>query len=109
MSAPSPSRLWRRKPTKGLGGKEPNMLIIGADYHPGFQQIAFVDTDTGELQERRLAHREEAETFYRGLAQPGRTVRVGMEASGHARWFERLLAELQFELWIGDAAEIRTK
>jgi transposase len=32
-----------------------------------------------------------------------------MEASGHARWLERLLAELQFELWIGDAAEIRTK
>jgi transposase len=27
------------------------------------------------------------------------------EASGHARWFERLLAELLFELWIGDAAE----
>ena len=39
----------------------------------------------------------------------GQKVRVGMEASGHARWFERLLAELQFELWIGDAAEIRTK
>src|SRR5437868_13925241 len=36
-------------------------------------------------------------------------VRVGMEASGHARWFERLLAELQIELWIGDAAEIRRK
>ena len=33
----------------------------------------------------------------------------GMEASGLARWFERLLAELQFELWTGDAAEIRTK
>src|SRR2546429_6065364 len=32
-----------------------------------------------------------------------------MEASGHARWFERLLAELNFEIWIGDAAEIRTK
>jgi hypothetical protein len=32
-----------------------------------------------------------------------------MEASGHARWFERLLSDLQFELWIGDAAEIRTK
>ena len=25
------------------------MIIIGADYHPGFQQIAFVDTDTGEF------------------------------------------------------------
>jgi hypothetical protein len=28
------------------------MIIIGCDYHPGFQQIAFVDTETGELQER---------------------------------------------------------
>src|SRR5438046_10213368 len=36
-------------------------------------------------------------------------VRVGIEASGHARWFERLLAELNFELLIGDAAEIRAK
>ena len=32
-----------------------------------------------------------------------------MEASGHARWFERLVAELQFDLWIGDAAEIPAK
>src|SRR6201981_195296 len=85
------------------------MIIIGADYHPGFQQIAFVDTDTGEFQERRLQHREEAEKFYRDLAAPGMQVRVGMEASGQARWFERLLSELHFELWIGDAAEIRTK
>jgi transposase len=66
-----------------------------------------VDTDTGEFQEKRLVHREEAENFYHALA--GKKVRVGMEASGHARWFERLLSELQFELWIGDAAEIRTR
>ena len=85
------------------------MIIIGCDYHPGFQQIAFVDTETGELQERRLQHREDAEKFYRDLAAQGRKVRVGMEASGHARWFERLLAELQCELWIGDAAEISAK
>src|SRR6266581_3101149 len=85
------------------------MLIIGCDYHPSFQQIAYVDTETGELQERGLQHREEAEKFYRDLAAQGMKARVGMEASGHARWFERLLSELQFELWIGDAAEIRTK
>ena len=36
-------------------------------------------------------------------------MRVGMEASGQARWFERLLAELKFELWIGNAAKIRAK
>ena len=85
------------------------MVIIGCDYHPGFQQIAFVDTETGELQERALQHREEAEKFYRERAAQGLKVCVGMEASGHARWFERLLAELTFELWIGDASEIRTK
>lgn len=85
------------------------MIIIGADFHPEFQQIASVDTDTGEFQEKRLAHCEEAEKFYRAVAASGEKVRVGMEASGHARWFERLLAELQIELWIGDAAEIRAK
>src|SRR5213082_1044086 len=85
------------------------MIIIGCDYHPGFQQIAFVDTDTGEWNERKLGHREEAEQFYRQLEVCGKKVRVGMEASGHARWFERLLTELQFELWIGDAAEIQSK
>jgi transposase len=68
-----------------------------------------VDSETGEVNERRLEHREEAEKFYRDLRAQGMSVRVGMEASGHARWFERLLGELQFELWIGDAAEIRTK
>jgi transposase len=83
------------------------MIIIGVDFHPEFQQIASVDTETGEFQEKRLLHREEGEEFYRALA--GRKVRVGMEASGHARWFERLLSELQMELWIGDAAEIGTR
>ena len=85
------------------------MLIIGCDYHPGFQQIAFVDSESGEWKERRLGHREEAEQFYRDLKVRGVKVCVGMEASGHAHWFEHLLAELQFELHIGDAAEIRSK
>ena len=85
------------------------MIIIGCDYHPGFQQIACVNRETGELEERRLNHREEAEQFYRDMQARGLAVRVGMEASGHGHWFERLLGELQFELWIGDAAAIKTK
>ena len=77
-------------------------MIIGVDFHPEFQQIASVDTDSGEFQEKRLAHPAEAEQFYRDLAGQGKKVRVGMETSGHARWFERLLAELQLELWIAN-------
>jgi len=37
------------------------MIFIGCDYNPAFQQIALVDTETGELQERRLQHREEGD------------------------------------------------
>ena len=85
------------------------MLIIGCDYHPGFQQIAFVDSESGELGERCLIHPEEAQQFYSEPKQRKLAVRVGMEASGHGHWFERLLRDLQFELWIGDAAEIRSK
>src|SRR5215467_7427266 len=85
------------------------MIIIGVDYHPEFQQIALLDKDTGEFQEKRLSHPEEAEQFYRALAAAGQKVRVGMEASGHARWFERLLAELEIELRIGDSAAIQSK
>ena len=83
------------------------MLIIGCDFHPGFQQVAIFDNTTGEIQERRLGHRAEAEQFYRSLA--GQPVLVGMEACGHCPWFERLLAELGFELWLGDAGRIRAQ
>src|SRR5712671_3773810 len=86
------------------------MFIIGVDYHPSFQQIAFLDQETGECGERRLNHSDgEAEKFYRELKQRGVSVRVGMEATGYSRWFERLLAELGFQVWIGDAAEIKRR
>jgi hypothetical protein len=86
------------------------MMIIGVDYHPSFQTIAFVMEETGECGERELHHSDgQAEKFYRDLKQRGICVRVGMEATGYSRWFERLLAELGFELWIGDPAEIKAK
>ena len=72
------------------------MMIIGVDFHSEFQQIAWVDTESGDFQEKRLGHREEAETFYRALA--GQKVCVGMEASGQAGWFERLVAELAIRI-----------
>ena len=52
---------------RSLGRNEPDMMIVGCDYHTGFQQVAFVDTDTAELRERRLQHREETFSRLRGL------------------------------------------
>lgn len=83
------------------------MLIIGCDYHPGMQQIAWFDHESGEGGEQSLEHSTgEAERFYRELKRRGVQVRVGIEASGHTRWFERLLVELEMELWIGHPAKI---
>jgi len=80
-------------------------MIIGCDFHPRYQQIAMMDTETGELVERRLEHENgEAREFYASL--PKGTL-VGMEATGYSQWFERMLAELGHELWIGHASEIR--
>jgi transposase len=81
------------------------MMIIGCDFHPRFQQIAYVDTETGEFNEGRLMHTAEADKFYRSLA--GRRVRIGIEATGNFAWFRRLLQEVGHELVLGDAAAIR--
>jgi len=80
------------------------MLIIGCDFHPGFQQVAIFDNQSGEVQEKRLRHRDQAEQFYAGLSAPAR---VAMEACGHYPWFEQLLERCGHELWLGDAAKIR--
>ena len=81
------------------------MKIVGCDFHPSFQQIAILDSTTGEIEQRRLVHGDgEAEQFYRGLEVPAL---IGMEAVGNSLWFEELVRRLGHELWIGDAAQIR--
>jgi hypothetical protein len=46
------------------------MLNIDVDYQPSFQQIAFVDRDTGGCVELRLSHSyREGERFYRKINQ----------------------------------------
>jgi transposase len=93
--------------TKAQPGKEPTMIIIGCDYHPGFEQIALLDTATGEMQTRRVEHAKgEVQAFYASLPKG---TRVGIEATGCTQWFERLLAQCGHELWVGDPAEIRAR
>ena len=52
------------------------MVIIGVDYHPSFQAIAFFEEETGEWGEQELTHSDgQAEKFYRELKQRGIGVR----------------------------------
>ena len=32
------------------------MMIIGCDFHPSWQQVCWLDTETGETGERKLVH-----------------------------------------------------
>jgi hypothetical protein len=71
------------------------MWIMECDWHTRYEQIAAMETTTGELMERRVEHEGgQAEKFYAALPKP---VRVGMEATG-TKQFERLLARLGHEL-----------
>jgi hypothetical protein len=52
------------------------MLLIGVDYHPSFQAVAFLVEETGEYGEQELNHSDgQAEKFYRDLKQQGMCVR----------------------------------
>jgi transposase len=81
------------------------MWIIGCDFHPSWQQVAWCNTETGETGEQRLEHSNgEAERWYRQLPVGSR---IGLEATGNSQWFVELLQRLGHEVWIGDAAQIR--
>ena len=61
------------------------MLVIGCDFHPSWQQVCWVDTMTGETEEKKLVHGSgEAERFYRQLSGPAL---IGMESTGNHQWF----------------------
>jgi hypothetical protein len=68
------------------------MWIIGCDFHPSWQQVAWCNTETGETGEQRLEHRNgEAERWYRQLPVGSR---IGLEATGNSQWFVELLQRL---------------
>ena len=73
------------------------MIIIGCDFHPSYQQVARLDTETGRIEDHKLMHANgEAERFYRELASPAL---VGIEAVGNDQWFVHLLQKLGHEVW----------
>src|SRR5260370_23671346 len=83
-------------------------IYIGVDFHARQQTICYLKTETGELVTCELKHqdKEVVRAFY---AQFSGEVVVGLEASGHSHWFERMVEELGGEVWLGHATEIRRR
>jgi transposase len=68
------------------------MMIIGCDFHPSWQQINWLDMETGETGERKLVHASgDAKRFYEQLTAP---VLIGMEATGNSQWFIEMVEDL---------------
>jgi transposase len=81
------------------------MFLIGCDFHPSWQQVSWLDGETGETGDHKLVHDAGVvEGFYRQFPAGSR---IGMEATGNCQWFLELLNRLGHELWVGDAAKIR--
>src|SRR2546427_6204655 len=81
------------------------MTFVGCDLHTRMQQVAVLDTGSGEVNERQLAHDGSAiEEFYAALPRP---VTIGIESTGYAVWFHTLMQRLGHTLLVGDAAKIR--
>src|SRR2546425_13021857 len=88
-----------------LRKKADAMTFVGCDLHTRMQQVAVLDTGTGEVSERQLAHDGSAiEEFYAALPGP---VTIGIESTGYAVWFHALMQRLGHTLLVGDAAKIR--
>ena len=83
-------------------------IYIGVDFHARQQTICYLITETGELVTSELKHqdKEAVRAFY--AAFRGQVI-VGLEASGYSPWFEQLLEELGYEVWLGHATEIRRR
>ena len=82
-------------------------VYIGVDFHARQQTISYLTTEDGEMKRTVLRHEDlkEVRAFYEQFA--GQHVLVGFESSGYAAWFEELLEELKYEIWIGHATYIR--
>jgi transposase len=83
-------------------------VYIGVDFHARQQTISYLTTEEGEIRQQELDHGEPVKMrkFYEQFA--GQPVVVGFESSGYAVWFEELLEELGYEIWIGHATAIRS-
>jgi transposase len=83
-------------------------VYIGVDFHARQQTLSYLTTEDGEIRREQLEHGpgEEVRKFYEQFA--GQEVIVGFEASGYAAWFEELLEELGYQIWIGHATAIRS-
>jgi len=83
-------------------------MMIGVDYHPSFQQIAFLMEESGEYNERRLNHSDGRPRILSRSAAARSPRASGDGGTGYLAGLSDCWQSC-FRVWIGDPAEIKTK
>src|SRR5437870_8576499 len=66
-----PKRVFRLRTKDAWERRSLHMVLIGCDFHPSWQQVSWLDMETGETGEQKLVHAGgEAKQFYEQLAAP---------------------------------------
>src|SRR5260370_30366869 len=80
------------------------MVLIGCDFHPSWQQVSWMNRETGEAGDQKLVHEPGAvEKFYRQFPAGAR---IGMEANGNCQWFVEVGTGLGHKRLVGGAAAV---
>lgn len=80
-------------------------VYCGVDFHARVQTVSWMNTEDGEIKQKELNHQsDDIRGFYEQFA--GEVI-VGIEASGYSSWFEDMLEDMEYVVWVGDASEIR--
>lgn len=82
--------------------------LIAGDFHCKYQKVAWLDPNSGEMQQADLNHNEmeDLRRFYSRFAAESV---VAMEASGYSFCFEQLIDQLGLQLWVGHPGYIAAK
>ena len=88
-----------------MTGETAMTFYIGVDLHPYQQTVCWCDDETGETGSLKLAHDiEKVREYYWSIGKPAV---IGIEASGRAGWFERIVQEAGHTLLVGNPVSIR--
>ena len=65
------------------------MILIGCDFHPSWQQVCWVDTETGETEEHKLVVCRGGGEVLPAVCRP--PALIGLESTGNCQWFVEMV------------------
>src|SRR5258706_13585635 len=80
------------------------MVLIGCDFHPSWQQVSWMNRETGAAGDQKLVHEPGAvEKIYQQFPD-GR--QIGMEDTRNCQWIVEMMSRVGHKMLVWDATKI---